>query len=707
MNIISSRGCRGRVDARFVLLVVSMYAMQESTAFLLFASPSHYYHDYFHPQRQHPLKQRHEALLLHTMDQDGRRKSTALLTKSINEEDPTNGITTVTVASTLTDSSNANHNSSDDFDTVIITTPADINQTPTNGVVAPPRTNGTANRNGSKDSSLYSSSVSASAPKNPLETVVNMFRFPPRPPETPPPAYSYLELLRESDVSQATVLQLENRLIALQRELAQKEAALQQGQEYWTRERTILTERLNEKNRQVSEQEILMEEYQSRREQLEREVTLLQGQLPAVQSMLRAERTRAEELREKLLDVEDMLEYQQMDFEKNKLELQEALNLEKERLKEIQGAFEMDKAKFVEERLTLQQQLETQLAKLEESQAELIRTQAAYQRERDFLESKLEEKRLSLETTERLLQEETGKSAADKTTLEGELSKTRIQLRKAENFLDEAQKLFTRTESELKSNLQREQKTASDLQLKLRVELETFEREKSILQTRIDQEERNIRDMEAQLRAERLEYAKDKVRLEFQLEEEIRVRRLKKKQMKNRYDQIRKEMTGLWEGAKREARQERSRLMKKYSSRIDAMRQASSTLETDLSVARTKNDEISRVLESALKERDEAIKKAADTEAHFNELVAMRNREIVGLRSHVHLLQTENEQKEHSISSLKTELDVLRNELHMKDEELGRLKGSVRRQIAQSFKLTGSRLKNAGTSFVNIFRWKK
>eukprot|EP00536_Pseudo-nitzschia_multiseries_P009863 jgi/Psemu1/319730/estExt_fgenesh1_pm.C_2870008 len=70
--------------------------------------------------------------------------------------------------------------------------------------------------------------------------------------------------------------------------------------------------------------------------------------------------------------------------------------------------------------------------------------------------------------------------------------------------------------------------------------------------------------------------------LEKKLTEEIRVGRLKKRQMKQRYDEIRREMTDLWESSKRQARQEQNRLRKKYERKLDTVQAQVTRLEKDL-----------------------------------------------------------------------------------------------------------------------------
>jgi len=198
--------------------------------------------------------------------------------------------------------------------------------------------------------------------KNTGNALMNFFKFVPRPPETPPPTFRYEDLLEESDVADANIDRLQNTLVKLKRDLAQKEAELKVGRVKFDQERNSLLNKIADFANILQDKEEVAFEESQRRQQLEREVNLLQGQLPQVQNLLRSERQRADELRERLNDVEDSLEYQQMEFQKEKNELQEVLEKEKARLKEIENNWEAEKARFIEERRSIEQELKAQLS---------------------------------------------------------------------------------------------------------------------------------------------------------------------------------------------------------------------------------------------------------------------------------------------------------------------------------------------------------
>ena len=178
-----------------------------------------------------------------------------------------------------------------------------------------------------------------------------------------------------------------------------------------------------------------------------------------------------------------------------------------------------------------------------------------------------------------------------------------------------------------------------------------------------------------------MEFAKEKVRLEHQLAEEIRIGRLKKKQMKNRYDQIRTELTELWEGAKRAARKERIALQKRYEGQLNTMRDTMAKLENDLKTAITERDELKAMLEL----KDKAIQKANLEEIRQKKMAMERTKEIMNLKSKMIDLEKELEDKELGISTLQTELQQKETEISRKGfrnrvkRVFSRVKNSFRR----------------------------
>lgn len=511
---------------------------------------------------------------------------------------------------------------------------------------------------------------------NPL---ASLFKFAPKPPDSPPPAFRYDELLEESDKVTAGLEDLESELIRLRRELATKEAALQQEKMQAIEERDAIRTKLEEYSNQIQDKDDILAEQAEQQERLEREVSILQGQLPAVQNQLKSERKRAEELRERLLSVEDTLEFQQMEFQKEKEELQKTLDREKKRLSEIQAQWDTEKNKFMDDRLKVEQQLKQQELLVEAAEKELKKTQEAYNKERESLRSRLEDQREALEESQRALDRE--RKAAQEVTkeMEEEIDETKKRLEQVEKYLKEAEALYQKTESDLKDKLLNEQIKVKKLTDRLAKELKQFEEEKAELEAQIAEEQAKIRAVENQLREERLDFESEKVRMEFELKEEQRIRKLKTEQMKKRYDNIRAELTALWQGALRESREQRTKLKKKYDRRLDEVRNSNTQLQSDLKAAKENSVQLKTLLRDVTRQKEELEKEKTASEARYRLIVAQQGEEIISLRGKVTMLE---------------------NELRKKEEELALYKGSYRQQLGASMQLTGTRVKETGTKVV-------
>lgn len=508
---------------------------------------------------------------------------------------------------------------------------------------------------------------------NPL---ASFFKFIPKPPDSPPPEFRYEDLLKESDKVNAGLEDLESELIRLRRELATKEAALQQGKLQATQERDAIREKLEEYSNQIQDKDDILAEQSEQQEKLEREVSILQGQLPAVQNQLKSERKRSDELRERLLSVEDTLEFQQMEFEKEKDELQKAVDREKKRLSEIQSQWDVEKNKFMDDRLKVEQQLKQQELLVEAAEKVLKSTQEVYNKERESLRMRLEDQRASLEESQRALDREREATKEVTTEMAKEIGETKARLEQVETYLKEAEKLFQKSESDLQDKLLDEQIKVKKLTDRLAKELKQFEDEKAELEGQIAGEQAKIRAVEVQLREERLDFETEKVRLEFELKDEQRIRQLKTEQMKKRYDNIRAELTALWQGALRESRDQRNTLKKKYDRQLDEVRNSNTQLQSDLKAAKENSVQLQSLLRDVTKQKGELEKENTASEARYKLIVAQQGAEI---------------------NSLKGKVTSLENELRKKEEELLLYKSSYRQQLGASMQLTGNRVLETGT----------
>ena len=98
--------------------------------------------------------------------------------------------------------------------------------------------------------------------------------------------------------------------------------------------------------------------------------------------------------------------------------------------------------------------------------------------------------------------------------------------------------------------------------------------------------------------------------------------------MANRYQTIRSQLTDLWEGAKRDAREERKKLTTKYEGKLTDMSRKVSDLETNLLQAQKSSEELATVLTDLQVQKDRAKQETQQVEARYITMISQRNREI-------------------------------------------------------------------------------
>lgn len=176
------------------------------------------------------------------------------------------------------------------------------------------------------------------------------------------------------------------------------------------------------------------------------------------------------------------------------------------------------------------------------------------------------------------------------------------------------------------------QKKIDELKNLLNDERGKFYDKKVALDAKIKTVNENLITIETQLANERATYSKEKEILYKKLADERKIGKVKKKQMKKWYDEIRIEMTNLWESSKRQARLEEIRLRKKCTSKITTMKSQVANLENESSVetkrlTSTTKEWKSKYLED-LKIRDALIAKLEGGIIHLRKFIS-DNDEII------------------------------------------------------------------------------
>ena len=511
----------------------------------------------------------------------------------------------------------------------------------------------------------------------------------PQPPEYPPPSIiltgdlelDYQELQQQNNETAFRMQVLEDRVLKLQNELEKKERELHRRQQEWGIEKDSLVGKIQEFASLWQGKDTNEEEEAYERERLEREVELLQTQMNQAMNALKLEQRAAAEVKQRLEDVQDELEFQQMEFEKAKQGLQQTVEQEKQKLAEIKGAWEEDKKRFVSVKDSIQKQLNEESKRLLRAQQEWSKNQEDYEKQEKSLKEQLANQKELLKQRTAELAAERAQSIKETSELKDSLEQEKKKLSEVERTLEQERKRFQKAQADLEKKIENEQAMVASLSDRLEREKQRFDQERANLETRIEVEQQRLSEVEERLALEQQNFAQREAKMQEQLEDEIRVRKLKKRQMNERYDAIRKEMTALWEGSKREARKERNALQAKYEKQLSTVTASLTDLEKNYNNVRAVNEELKLRLDdmTRLKEKSEA--EMVSMERRFMQTLAQRNAEITDLTNNVTRLKTTVQEQE---------------------KLLVQYQSSYRQLLGLSFKLTGKRLKNTST---RVSRW--
>lgn len=511
--------------------------------------------------------------------------------------------------------------------------------------------------------------------------------FSPRPPEESPRqallVQEYEALQDQSDRTAFVIEELSSRANELQRLLNEKKKELKESRGQWGFEKSSLLDRIAQLSGMVEQNQVVDEEERYRQEKLANEVELLQQQIVQTNMALKREQKASSELRERLNDVEDAMEFEQMSFEKERKELQKQLEAEKSRLQNIQSQWDADKSRFESERQVVQQQLDEERDRLKKAQIDWASNQFEYEQQQEALQQMLEEQKEKLKETEAMIESEREQFGEERSALNSVIDADRLKLAEIEQALEEERINFRAAQADLEEKILNEQDKVDALYVKLQQEQERFYLEKDNLEVSLEVERNRVQRVEAELDRERQDFQSEKARLQEEIDEQIRINRLKKKQMANRYEEIRTQLTGLWEGAKRDAREEKKKLTAKYETQLSNMGAKVTELERNLFSAQKASEELNLVLSNLQIQKDRAQEETQNVEARYITMISQRNREI---------------------ADLKGGINQLKDTVRQREEQLQKYESSFRELVKLGMKVTGNKIKKGRTRVSGWFR---
>ena len=368
---------------------------------------------------------------------------------------------------------------------------------------------------------------------------------------------------------------------------------------------------------------------QEKQAELENVIQSLETQLQEKTGSLENEKRSSEELRKRFDDTEDALEFEQMNFEKERRALQELVTEERKQVKALQEKFKENGKSFETTREEMLNKIKNEEEKLSDTRTKWSATQELLRQVEERLEVSLQEKAQILKESEFKLDTEKAAMSGEIVNLQQQIKKDQARMDEIKSGIEKENKEFEESRHNFESKIETEETMIKDLQNELVKERTKYEAERSTLDQEIQSVTANLENVETQLTNERANFSKEKDMLEKKLANEIRVGKLKKQQMKKRYDEIRREMTDLWESSKRQARQEENRLRKKYIKKIDTVKAQVEKLENDLTLEKKRlvGDQKKMQLRHAkeLEIRDVTIVKLEGSVANLGKIIAEKD----------------------------------------------------------------------------------
>ena len=511
----------------------------------------------------------------------------------------------------------------------------------------------------------------------------------PHPPNYPPPALSanleddYKTLKEQTEARDAFVKVLENKVEKLMKEMQEKEAELKKQSGLWNIEKTSMMAKIAEFSDMLQQKEEEDEEEKYQKQRLQTEVKLLQEQIEKVRSMLKREQQAAEELKARLEDVGDAMEFQQMEFEKEKKELEGNVEEEKKKLDRIIAQWEDDKKRFEQEKQKIQAQLKKEVEQLEEATSEWNANKQEYEDQRKNLQEELVIEKTKLSDTRKEMKSQTKAFSEERAALKAMIQGEQEKIREVEKTLQKEKVRFEQAQLTLQQKIQDERDVVMELSQRLIDEEQRYQEEKTNLEVALELERKRLSELGEELAGEKINFAAEQERLEAAIAEEVRLRRLKKRQMHDRYEEIRKELTSLWVGAKRDARRERKFITDKYEKKLTSMNEKMRALQADLRRMRESSDELQVLLTESRKREDQAKLETRKVEERYTMMVAQRNREI---------------------ASLKDSVKELRDTIRLREDQIDQYESSFRELVKLSVKVTGKKLSLGKSKVAGWFR---
>jgi DNA repair exonuclease SbcCD ATPase subunit len=502
------------------------------------------------------------------------------------------------------------------------------------------------------------------------------------------------EARQNATESKDRVAALQLQLDQLQKELDFAENEYQQYLDIKKQESANVNARLNEVEALLQKKQDLKkkaeEEFQAsakqRQRRLLKEIEEVKFALREAKADLDDEIETSNQIQARLAQAEAQTSSEKAAFDNEQAELLAEIQARTEKVADTEIRIQRESEKFEEERVSLGKMLQEQITRLAETNARVQLEQSLFSMNQAETKRNIDEITLKLKETENKLLFEKNQSIEEINKLKGQATELREKLKSAEERLESEQRVSRQTQEDLEMRGVFERVKAKNLAAELEDQRKLYQREINGLEETSAQSRAELAKAQYLLETTLARFAKEKNELSDEIANSKRIRKLKAKQMSQRYREIREELTEMWQGERRKARDEQKALLNMYTSKLSDLEEAQPRLERKVIEAQELTEDLRSRAAAVMKDRMELLEEARLSELRFMQTVQDRNT---------------------AISALEYERDDLQEDLAAREEKLKTYQSSMRVLFGLSMKLIRKRLGATRKRLLSPFRGRR
>jgi len=389
------------------------------------------------------------------------------------------------------------------------------------------------------------------------------------------------------------------------------------------------------------------------------------------------------QIQSRLDQTKGQVEEEKAVFDSEEAELLAKIKEQTTKVADAETRIKKERDLFEEERMNLGEMLQKQITRVAETNVRLQLEQSMFNMNQVEVQRNIDDITSKLEAVDEAMKGEKENSTKEISELEDSAKEFRQKLVEARDKLEAEQAISRRAKEDLEMRNVFEKVKAKKLATELEIQQKRYRQAIKDLKTVSAKSRSELEQAEALLESSRAQFRGETSTLKDQIADSKRIRKLKAKQMSQRLSDMREELTGLWQGERRKARQEQKELRENYSTRLLNLQEAMPQLEREATEARQVTEDLRLRAGEIMQERAVILDEGRMAEMRY--IQAKQERNV-------------------AISALENEIDDLKDDISERNERLASYQSSLRVLFGLSIKLTTERLRATRKRFFARFR---